>query len=397
VTVPSSSEYRGNGKATYVAETLYYGAHFSTPQGVQFTELYIELSDVRAWLMLEPSWESQGDSGDDRVRLRARDLGFRELLACSVKSINGSVAFRQLTTMRGGMWTCHLETLPMISIRPHEPQHFQYYRDVALRVVQLLTFLIGTPIYMARVRGVAALDQQNGTRRCRHGPPLIYFRHGYAGGAATILEHVVPFRKIRPLFCRLLNGWFDNAIQLGTAYDLAASILYNGPSPVETPFLMACHALENFHRATRLDQYIHSAKFQEIVRHVSCAIPKDTERTVRESLLNGLQWANIYSFRRRVRDLLGSLTPGAQHLITRSTKRFENQIVATRNALTHNDPRTSRGVAEGRALCLLLKSVQAVLLILLLREANVPVDFIVQCIGDTVYFKMWLAESKNNL
>ncbi len=397
VTLESIWEHRGTGQATYEAETLYYGSHFSTPESVQFTKLYIELTGIREWLMLDRPWYSHRSSADDRVRLRASDLGLSEILACTVNAIGGRIAFVRLTSISGGMWTCHLETRPIISIYRHKPEHFRYYLEVTRRVVQLLTLLIGAPVYIERVRGVAILEEQDEAPQYPRDPTLIYFLHGYVGGASEILEHVFRFRKIRPLFCRLLNGWFDNASSLGLAYDLATDILYNKSSALEPRFLTVCQALENFHRATRLDKYIHTVKYQKIVSHMSCAIPKDVEPPLREKLSSVLQWANEYSLRKRVKDLLGSLTPGAHDLITRNSRRFKDQIVDTRNALTHNDPGFSGLVVAVEDLWFLLNSAHAVLVMLLLREANIPLDLIVQCMSDTVFFKMWLAEGKQRL
>jgi hypothetical protein len=400
VTLESIWEHRGTVKATYEAETLYYGWQFSTPEGAKFNRAYIELTDIREWIMLEAPWNSYRNSEEDVVRLRPQDLGLSELLAFPVEAIGGRISILRFTTMRGGMWTCNFETFPIISIYPDAPEHFHYYLKVTRRLVQLFTLLIGAPIYIERVRGVAVSEEQDEAPPYRRDPPLIYFRHGYIGGAPEILEDVFRFRQVRHLFGQLLNGWFGNADLLGIVYDLATDVVYSKSSALEARFLTVCQALEGFHRATRREQdkYIESTEFEKIVRHIYCAIPNDTPLPLRDRITSVLQGANEYPLRKKVKALLDSLTPEARDLITHKPGRFNKQIADTRNSLTHNDPASfGEHVVPQRDLWFLLNNAHALLVILLLQKANMPLDLIIQCMNDTAFFKMWLEEGKQRL
>jgi len=107
-----------------------------------------------------------------------------------------------------------------------------------------------------------------------------------------------------------------------------------------------------------------------------------------------LRWANEYSFRRRIDALIKMVDPECYELIVVDGDRFRDQITDTRNRLTHNDPSFSGRYLEREDLLRLYVRARAMLVLLLLKEAGLPLQLAAEAIKNTWHLKGQLQNAR---
>ncbi|MGO9571846.1 MAG: HEPN domain-containing protein [Desulfomonilaceae bacterium] len=245
-----------------------------------------------------------------------------------------------------------------------------------------------------RVRGRVPIAVQGEAVGPPADPVLVYFRHGYVGEASKAPEHVFRFPQVRPRLEQLLNGWLSNCELLGIAHNLCAHSFYEENIALEARFLFVCHGLESFHRAVKRDEYVDSSEYEMIKKSMIDAISPAIIDPLRRKLTAVLRWANEYSFRKRIDDLIKSLDGECFELIVVQRERFRDQITDTRNRLTHNDPSFSGKFVEGEDLYWLYVRARAMLVVLLLNEAGLPLQLAAEAIKNTWHLKRWLSNAR---
>ncbi|MBM4328247.1 MAG: hypothetical protein FJ118_13920 [Deltaproteobacteria bacterium] len=383
------------GISTFLGETVYLGAHFDSLTNIRFRRLYIECTELHGWLGVNVPLNYDDAPGNKAFHIRFSDLGLKETFVCQVHVPRIRVAFVNKTAFsQASPWICHMATDPCISITPQEPKGLEWYLRVSSRISQLLTHLLWKPVSLVRVWGRLPLSAEEKGTGLQTDPVFIYFRHSYVGKESNVPEHVFRFPQVRPIFEKLLNGWLSNAEMLGIAYDLCAHSFYEEDAVLEVNFLLVCHALESLHRMIKRGKYVHSSEYEEIKRVMTDAIPSGTIDPLRQKLSAVLRWANEYSFRRRIDALIKMVDPECYELIVVDGDRFRDQITDTRNRLTHNDPSFSGRYLEREDLLRLYVRARAMLVLLLLKEAGLPLQLAAEAIKNTWHLKGQLQNAR---
>jgi len=121
-------------------------------------------------------------------------------------------------------------------------------------------------------------------------------------------------------------------------------------------------------------------------------IPPDIDQGFKASLLNGkLKYANEYSLRKRLRELVNHLTANdfSPNFIAprRAARIFIEKVCDTRNYLTHYSQALQGRVVEGEELFMLTMRLRGLLEIFLLEELGFDYETIRKMISKNRRFK----------
>jgi len=240
-------------------------------------------------------------------------------------------------------------TLSAVEIKPRAHFNIVLNATADLRTVfalaydlgQLMTMLIGEPSY---VKKLTLFDQTDAsvdvffpstirTEKELHSPMMCF-----------------PLRDVHTIVQTLAEKWFDSLSLMEPVYDLLFGTLFGRDSFVRTKFLNLTQALEAFHRRVRGGTYTCPSEYSAIQdaldasapvaiqEAVKPATPADVRESLRRRISDSLKYANEYSLRKRLKELLYGLDRSTVEMLkTSDVAATADLIVKTRHYLTHFD------------------------------------------------------------
>lgn len=172
-----------------------------------------------------------------------------------------------------------------------------------------------------------------------------------------------------------LNNWFGKAENIKPVYDLFFATIYNSEAFLESQFLTLTQAIESYHRRMVSGSYIDNKRFDELYLHFLSNIPEELEIDFKESIKDKLRYLNEFSLRKRLKQLFlkfGELF----ELIIGNQKVFINEVVDTRNYLTHYDKQLESKALREDQLFQCLEQLKALLQTIFLYEIGFSNNFI---------------------
>jgi hypothetical protein len=256
-----------------------------------------------------------------------------------------------------------------------KPHKIDWYLTQVWRVCDFLRLLTDEPIRPISMQ--VSIPGESG--RC-----WLLWRSAESGQDDDDSPYVLLFyfAHFRDSFGELLKNWFalDDLIVL-------VSRLYRdghrgGEGRLESRFLVLCHALEAFSRATTASEYMATDKYEVVKSQLIAAIPESVGSDHRSALKSRIKFGNEHSLRKRLDGLLKSLAPASVECICRDPDRLISGIVSTRNYLTHYTDELKPLALTGAALLRACDRLLMFLRILLLRQLGIQEDLIVSNINE---------------
>ncbi|MCH7812263.1 MAG: hypothetical protein IH958_06500 [Chloroflexi bacterium] len=168
---------------------------------------------------------------------------------------------------------------------------------------------------------------------------------------------------IREGFSDIVDKWLEIADELDSVCNLFFSLAYRAPTYLENRFLPLVQAAESYHRRRRKNEVLspaeHGRKIESILEHVP------TEH--KEWLLQKLNYSNEPSLRKRLKELVDE-TEGVISPLIGSKQKFVDDVVNTRNYLTHFDEELQSKAARGADLFRLAEALSVIVEACLLGE-----------------------------
>lgn len=367
--------------AFYYAQYMFLGHHFHARSDILFSSLSVNFTYLEEW-MGHANFEPRSGpnmpsySAPDEVKGWIRQIGptDAEITVHSTLRSNGDW-LRSMETVHTG-W---------LKITPGESQDFAWYRKVLDSLQNLMTLLMGRPVYPKLV------TSRVGTGEFYEWSPSIekvvtaevYFHQEFrtptpprrSHHQSAITEDVLlPLPSIAPDLSIVLNAWFKDVERLDPVHEVFFGALYNTRAYPQSQFLSLMQAAESLHRRTRFGKYVREEKYEEYRREMVACIPGPVNKDHRESLKARLKYGNEYALRKRLQELL-RLYPGKE--LIEANPNFINDIVNTRNYLTHLTDELKDKALHGTALLKANDDLRYLLTILLLRRLEIS--------GATVY------------
>ena len=272
-------------------------------------------------------------------------------------------------------------------ITPDEPQLMQWFILNVWRLCDLLTLLTDESVAPTSIRVRLGHDELfDGWLLYRVGKPSNGTEQASSFMLLFVLAHVID------IFPSILDEWFSADNALTHAIHLFVNAHRDGSASADR-FLNATKALEAYSRATPGSEYISADQFEQLEQALLAAIPQTIGCDMYKSLERRLHFANEHSFRKRLNNLIKSLSEDAIKIVCKKRANFVDGLVATRNYLTHysDDPDTKPLDAQSRYWA--CEKMLLLLRILLLRRVGLDETLIVRHINENhrliQYLHLW--------
>lgn len=189
-------------------------------------------------------------------------------------------------------------------------------------------------------------------------------------------EMCFPLLEISSAIEMLAENWFRSLQLLEPVYDLLFGTLFGRDTFVRTKFLNLTQALESFHRRTQDATYITPDDYSNVLATLIAAVPSGVPDPLKGRLSESLRYANGYSLRKRLKQLLGTLDPRTvQSLKISDVPGTAELIVKTRNYLTHFDEKSRTQLVDNIVgMHYMNERLTALLFILILKRLGLDED-----------------------
>ena len=331
------------------------GCHYDADEDVTFTKFDFSTESLDEWLGV-----SGIDVRFDRQRIRSL-VEVRVPEDISIDLPDGT----ELKFKFGMTFPTHTKTITDIrvsqqaylSLVSHEPRPLKYFIKLATKLRNFLRLAIGQPISLAGTTGYSPdLTRSDGNGRNFEVPIRVHY--GEVGISEK--EQKVPwfrmlflYRDVEYQIEKLIANWLQSFEIFGPALDVYFTAMANTSQYPEVEFLQRVQGIEIIHRRSSSETEMSCKEFASTVDSLLLNCPNRS----REWLRMRLKYANELSLRKRLRLMI---EPFAQLFgDTKQQKSFINQVVNTRNYLTHYDLNLESHAAQGRDLWRLTKRLEA--------------------------------------
>lgn len=187
------------------------------------------------------------------------------------------------------------------------------------------------------------------------------------------------FKDIQENFELVLNNWFNKNELLKPVYDLYFSTIYNPFTYLNHKFLSLVQALEAYHRKMYGGNYLSDEQYNRITSKIKSVIDEELTGEINNTFKQKLAYLNEYSLRKRLKNIL-EIHEETTNLFIGNKRDFVNDVVNTRNYLTHFDNKLTEHAKNGRELYQLTLGLQQILNICLLYELGIPKEQIAEIV-----------------
>lgn len=347
--------------STLHAVCMIVGHHFHSEEAATFVSARAGFTSFEEWAGHRPFDLAAPDEARyapiEPVTAEVEALGAR--LAIGSESSRGG----------DGIRTLRLDHKVFVDIEPEERKPLGWYREILTSLQDLLTLLVGRPVY-PRSMEVQVNTGGSGRSDVFVGQGLRLPRDQGAASAEGLVrpsDVLVPLPQIRARLPEMFENWFAKRDLLASVYELFLGALFNPKTYPDFQFLSLAQALETYHRRTNPDaRYLPEREYAEVrYPEVVSSLPSSLTGPLREKLKSTLKYANEWSLRKRLKELVGAVPITG---IAGDDPAFVERVVDTRNYLTHYTEELERKALRGSELMETVEEMRRLLAFLLLRE-----------------------------
>jgi hypothetical protein len=287
---------------------------------------------------------------------------------------------------RDSSTSVNLKLQPKLELMAQEPEPLDWFITRVGRLSQLFTLLTGQAVAPECVSILPA----NGTP---NGLPLFYTRLRTPTQRVPAAMLKLKFGDIDAEFSRILDDWLVASPALLTAISLHDWANAPIESYLESRFLTLCQSLEALSRATVRGHYLPQADYALAESKLVAAIPTDLPQDHRGSLAARIKYGNEWSLRKRIKNLLESLSSDNRQFVCGDANRFRSGIVETRNYLIHCTDELRPLALGGDDLHWACEKMSLLLRILILKQFGIDESLIIKQLNKfgelTRYAQVW--------
>jgi len=377
--------FSGQAVSSFVANYAFVGKHFSQAEQISFCSVWSNFSYLEEWLSLNPFEVAESQEGSEC----SAKYKYPDKCEVDVPSLDCSIVIgSRFQARQDVLRSVNLEHKAFIGITPKKHKSLKWFQRVLSDLQNFLTLTIGRPVQPKILTGFGEKREIPAVRTVP-GEIEIY----YILPRVEMVDRIHPcrmiirFPELKGRFGEYLNYWFEKAELLRPVYDLYFGTFYNQSMYISSRFLSLAQALEVFHRRAIGGRYMSDEAFGIAYNTLVRAIPNSSSEDFRKSLKNRLRFANEFSLRRKLRDLVDRVWDDCLCHFLGDRVQFIDTVVNTRNYLTHYATELQEKAIRGVELHGLNERLRLILLTLLLTEIGMELDHIGELIRNQSSFK----------
>lgn len=366
----------GVSSLSFTVGFVFVGHHFEKEEDIVFISLSINYSHLEDWTGITGFQHKEETDSEAHLTRVKNSYSFPQKVEAEVNNLN--IAFDYVLDSYYDFTSVRLKQITSIKVSPREQTHFNdYLKDIYYHIQNFLSLAVGRPVYPLIIKGktqACATELPDGG--IAYNDILISYQvRGLSDLSKTVLpsDMLFSFKDVSGDFENCLRNWFRKSEVLGPVYDLYFGTLYNPSMYLQHQFLSLTRAMESYHRRTCHGKYLPDEYYERIRETLVEAIPQDVDKEFRESLKQRLEYHNEFSLRRRLKEVLRKCG-NVSDLLIHDHKAFIDDVVNTRNFLTHYDKALETKARSSQGLFGLVQRMKFMLEICLLTELGIPME-----------------------
>ena len=348
-------------KSSLHVDYVFRGAHFGTEE-ICFSAVTFSVEGLDEWFCFH---YHPFASADVQTRLMSITYTQPEPITFPIPD-DFIIDFHMGPGMESGMFQKTITTKMIIGIESSRPRSFAEFMQVLRRVKNFLCLAFDRTVSFTSITGF----QQEPNAR----PVDIYGRFDpYDLPKEDISPgwFLIPFEDIAHKIQEYLPRWLEHYQEYEPTFNLYFTVMTNRYMHLEGGFLFLVHGMESLHRRSSSETMMSEEEFNTLLDTILQSTPDPWKDLVRSNL----NYANELSLQRRIRQMIAPFKDLFGNDSARS--KFTNQVVKTRNYLTHYDPRIkNEAVTEPQELLQLHSKLEALVQLHLLQLLGIEHDHI---------------------
>lgn len=395
-----SMNFSGYSTESYSVTSFIVGGHFDSIENTSFHSVSFYPTYLTTWLEKGP-FKVFHDSNSDKQETEIKYVA-PEVISISVPSINATIEDTYKSNLNGNpneyiSWNFKSG----IKITPDCIKSFNWFEEKLFSLNNLLTLLFGMPIYYENIIFFGDEKHFGDTEKTKRDEYYWFFNQSNFKIKEKIrkTDFMIPYSEISESFPNIVNLWFDKEGNLKTVYELYISDFYKDIIYIDTSFLNVVQTLETYHRRTHngkiYDEDVFEKYRNEVIEFVIENLPQELHSKFTS------KYGNEYSLNQRLKEIVSELsleTINTLFMSKTKSKKFIQQIVDTRNYLTHFDEDGKKNlltsIDEKYYAIIRLRALNT---ILLFKELGIDEDMILKKVRESKQYSYSLTEANKIL
>ena len=360
----------------FLPSYVFMGEHIDSPETFVTSRCEFRLTNLKEWLDHRPFniqlWPVQPKVLDLTVLLpEQQSFSLPHIL--STLKVNASYK-----TSGGSMREFSVEVLSWLILEPTQPQTLQAYLDIISRIRNLVALCLGERVYVSELvlrgeeeevipgktqkRRIECFYQQNPS-------PIVTERNN--------VTFCVTIDDLGQLEGEVINKWLSLYDDIAPSLDIMFSVLHT-EMYLDVRFLLIAQSIEALHRHLWPSNYVDEKQYEEIEENLVASIPDEVASDLKAKLTGVLKYGNEFSLRRRLKEISQKLNEKEAGDIVPLDSEFINDVVNTRNYLTHYDKALYVSAKRGKELYRLYAKLALTIMVVVFMELDTPKELIME-------------------
>lgn len=374
-----SSYSSGFHSSSYRVIVIFTGHHFEKIADIVFNEFLINYYHLKDWVGINGfSLKSESDSKGYLIKETVTYV-FPEEVRAKIAPLDVSLTF-QFSSEGYRKTEINLKQITCFKVVSSTPVQVDFFREKTNNLLQgFLSLAIGKGTRPIAIKGYTqAAKYQLGNGEGQY----IDIEFFYVYSDLPHLrkkEELHPFEMIFTLkdiisdFESCLNNWFNKEDILRPVYNLYFVTLNEPSLLLDYKFLNFIQAIEIYHRRVIGGQYASGERFDVLYKNLLSAIPQGIDKNFKESIAQKLKYVHEFSLRKRLSDIFDKCGSIISRVIE-NRGAFIEDVVNTRNYLTHYDKKVEMKAVQGEKLYRITQKLQVIVEICLLSELGLSLE-----------------------
>ena len=374
----------GLSTSSYVAQFVFLGHHFEKTEDVKFSSFSIGYYYLEEWAGITGfSLKHENDDAGKQLK-HTVTYSFPEEITADVDALKIALTYRFSS---GGtrLKEVLMKHITYFKVTVATPVSFEVFNSkISFLIQNFLTFGLGRatrPVFITATNEDAKYELPEGKTRYQE-IEVYYAVNELTDVSKTLhpLEMTFSLSDIADVFAACLNYWFSKEHLLRPVYDLYFATLNSSSIYLTHAFLNLTQGIESYHRRAIGGHYVSDTEYENLQKAFIAAIPSSTSDDYKSALKQRFRYLNEFSLRKRLKGLIDKCSPMFLSFVN-APDIFVDQVIATRNYLTHFDKEPESNVLQGEPLYWATRKLRALLEICLLLEIGLSVDLITKLIN----------------
>jgi hypothetical protein len=377
--------------SSLIVNMVLIGHHFEKEEDIIFDSLSLNYSHLEEWTKITGFHiKFKHNSKNHNLEYEVKYSYPPKKVIAKLNKLN--ISFDYYFNFFGdGIKEVNSNQISFIKLKPYKPLHFNYYqRNICYHIQNFLCLAIGEAVYPLIIKGktkACITERSNGN--ILYNDILIFYPMKNLSGLSKRLHDcdiLFSFDDISDNLEKYLSNWLVKSDVLKPVYDLYFGYLYNPKMYLQNGFLNLIQALESYHRRIHNGKYLSDDNYTHIHKTLNKAIPQEVKDDFRKSIKQKLKYLNEFSLRKRLKEILEKCGD-VVNIIIHDNERFIEDVVKTRNFLTHYDKNIEMEAKSDEDLIKLVQKLKFILEICFLIELEIPVETITSLISRNKRYK----------